>query len=302
MEKAYKLEFQNEMTGALYLICCGCSRTEPLHSFGPALKPHYLIHYVMSGRGRFVMDGKEYPLEAGAGFYIEPGELTFYQADEAEPWTYVWIGFSGTCVDDYMRSMGLSKEHPVFASDASGELYQTVKDMMEHNTCGFSNSLRRDGLLGIFLSIIARTASVQEAGESSRANDYVSRAVDFVKSNYCNPIRVTDVADYVCVHRSYLYTLFQNHIGMSPQQFLTSFRIAKAVELLQMTELPIESIAISVGYTDPLVFTKAFRQTKGISPSGYRKEYLQSGTRHRQSDLEQIEAFLNERGVGAAEI
>ena len=136
---------------------------------------------------------------------------------------------------------------------------------------------------------------MQGRSETDKANIYVSRAVDFIRSNYCNPIRVTDVADYVCINRSYLYTLFKENLNMSPQQFLTTFRIAKAVELLQMTELPIESIAISCGYSDPLVFTKAFRQTKGISPSGYRKETLQSGIRHRQSDLEQIESFLNEK-------
>lgn len=299
MEKAYKLEFQNEMTGELYLICCGCSQTEPLHSFGPALKPHYLIHYVLRGRGRFVMDGKEYPLEAGSGFYIEPGRLAFYQADETEPWTYVWVGFSGVKAEEYVRGMGLSPTHPVFATGDSDELYRAVKDMMEHNTYGLANDLRRNGQLGIFLSTIARTAVVQGAGENSRANDYVSRAVAFIRSNYCDPIKVSDVADYVCVNRSYLYTLFENHIGMSPQQFLMSFRIAKAVELLQMTELSIESIAISCGYSDPLVFSKAFRAAKGISPSRYRRERLMSGARHRQSDLEQIESFLNERGVKA---
>lgn len=53
MEKAYKLEFAGEQTGSLYVNCCGLSRTEPMHSFGPALKPHYLIHYILSGKGRF---------------------------------------------------------------------------------------------------------------------------------------------------------------------------------------------------------------------------------------------------------
>ena len=54
MEKAYKLDFAGEKTGSLFVNCCGCSRTDPLHSFGPAVKPHYLIHFVMSGKGKFV--------------------------------------------------------------------------------------------------------------------------------------------------------------------------------------------------------------------------------------------------------
>ena len=86
MEKAFKLDFENDQAGSLYVNCCGCSRTESLHSFGPASKPHYLIHYVLDGRGVFRFHDKEYRLEAGYGFLIQPNELAFYQADEKEPW------------------------------------------------------------------------------------------------------------------------------------------------------------------------------------------------------------------------
>lgn len=294
MEKAYKLEFAGEQTGSLYVNCCGLSRTESLHSFGPALKPHYLIHYILSGRGKFSIGGEEYPLEAGYGFLITPDELVFYQADEEEPWTYVWVGFSGTQAAEYIENIGLSVRQPVFKSDASEELYQIVKDMMEHNTFGLSNDLRRNGQLGVFLSVIAEGSRIEKANEADRANIYVRKAVSFIQSNYCNPIKVTDVAEYVCINRSYLYTLFQNSLGMSPQQFLTTFRITKATELLQLTALPIESIALSCGYRDPLVFAKAFRQMKKMSPSNYRKEMQKGGSRRNQEYLRQVEEFINQ--------
>ena len=293
MEKAYKLEFAGEQTGSLYVNCCGLSRTEGLHSFGPALKPHYLVHYILSGKGRFVIGGKEYPLEAGYGFLITPDELAFYQADENDPWTYVWVGFSGTQAAEYIGNIGLSVRQPIFKSEESQELYRIVKDMMEHNTFGLSHDLRRNGQLGVFLSIIAEGTKVTE-NETDKANNYVRKAVSFIQSNYCNPIKVTDVADYVCINRSYLYTLFQNSIGMSPQQFLATFRITKATELLQLTALPIESIALSCGYQDPLVFTKAFKQMKKMSPTSYRKEMQKGETRRNKEYLKQVEDFIDQ--------
>lgn len=96
MEKAFKLDFINDKTGSLYVNCCGCSQTEALHSFGPASKPHYLIHYVLSGKGHFRFHDKEYRLEAGYGFLIQPNELAFYQADAKDPWSYLWVGFAGS--------------------------------------------------------------------------------------------------------------------------------------------------------------------------------------------------------------
>lgn len=294
MEKAYKLEFAGAQNGSLYVNCCGLSQTEPLHSFGPALKPHYMIHYILSGRGIFSIGGKEYPLEEGYGFLITPDELVFYQADEEEPWTYVWVGFSGVQAAEYIGNMGLSVKQPVFKSERSDELYQIVKDMMEHNTFGMSNDLRRNGQLGIFLSVIAESAAVTEKNEVDRANIYVKKAVSFIQSNYCNAIKVTDVADYVCINRSYLYTLFQKSIGMSPQQFLTTFRITKATELLQLTSLPVESIAFSCGYSDPMVFAKAFRQMKKMSPTAYRREMQKGGKRRNKEHLKQVEDFISQ--------
>lgn len=292
MEKAYKLAFGSGKSSELFMTCCGCSRTEPLHSFGPALKPHYLIHYVLSGKGVFCMNGEEYALEAGNGFLIGPGQMSFYQADEKEPWTYIWVGFSGTRAKEYADSLGISARRPIFVSEYSDELYNIVRDMMEHNTFGVRNELRRNGLLQIFLSVIGQSTPMTEKGDTDKANQYVRRAVEFIQRNYCDPIRVTDVADYVCINRSYLYTLFENSLGMSPQQFLATYRLTKAAEMLMMPQLPVESIALSCGYQDPLVFTKAFKQMKGVSPTAYRKQMQQDENRMNRAHLEQVEDFI----------
>lgn len=297
MEKAFKLDFDNDRQGSLYVSCCGCSQTESLHSFGPALKPHYLIHYILKGRGIFRFHDKEYRLEAGYGFLIQPNELAFYQADERDPWSYLWVGFGGSRAEEYLTKMGLSARHPVFSCDRDEELYGIVRDMMEHNTFGMADDLRRNGQMSVFLSVLAESvgAGVAVKDEEDRGNQYVKKAVSFIQSNYCNPIKVTDVADYVCINRSYLYTLFRNYLGMSPQQFLTTFRITKARELLDSTTYPIESIALSCGYSDALVFTRAFHAMKGMSPSQYRRQSHHESSREQLQEVEGLIARLLER-------
>ncbi|MDD3368707.1 MAG: AraC family transcriptional regulator [Lachnospiraceae bacterium] len=294
MEKAYKLEFKTTETGMLTVNSCGCSRTEGLHSFGPAIKPHFLLHYILSGKGVFRLNDRSYPLEAGFGFLISPEQLVFYQADEKEPWTYVWVGFSGDGAERIVQEMGLSDQHPVFRSDKGDKLYAIVKEMIEHNTYEISNELKRVGLLHLFLSIVAENTPMEEKETLEKGNNYVRKAISYIQSNYCNPIKIADIADYVCINRSYLYTLFENAMAMSPQQFLTTFRLTKATELLQLTELSIESIALSCGYSDPFVFTKAFKQAKGISPSGYRKAVISGEERRNTENLKGVEEFIRQ--------
>jgi len=292
MEKAYKLEFAALQGGSLYNTSCGCSKTEPLHSFGPAVKPFYLIHYILSGKGTFTYGEKDYHLEAGYGFLITPDELAFYQADDKDPWTYVWVGFTGAEAESVVAELGLSVNHPVFFCDKNQEIYQTVTQMMEYNTYSFSDNLRRNGYLSIFLSLIATRTDATVDEEEDKANSHVEKAVEFVRMNYCNPIKVTDIADYVCINRSYLYSLFEEYMHISPQQFLTMYRITKSLELLHSTDYPIESIALSSGYSDVLVFTKAFKKKMGMSPSTYRNEMRNGGAQSSKEQLRQLEEFI----------
>ena len=116
MEKAYKLLFSTEESDDLYVYCCGLSKTLPGHSFGPALKPHFMIHYCLSGKGKFSIGGKTYPLKEGYGFLIVPDELAYYVADEKDPWTYAWVGFGGKRAEAIVSQLGLSVNQPVFKS------------------------------------------------------------------------------------------------------------------------------------------------------------------------------------------
>ena len=292
MEKAYKLNFETAQSEGLTVANCGCSKTEPLHSFGPALKPNFVIHFVLSGKGVFSIEGKKYELEAGRGFLIPPGELAFYQADERDPWTYIWVGFSGSKAGEYISGIGLSSHAPIFHSEEHEALYACVRDMMDHNTYGVANELRRIGQLHVFLSMIAKENPMEE--EVGKGNQYVKRAIEYIQSNYHIPIKVSDVADYVCINRSYLYSLFQDALEMSPQQFLSRYRITKAAELLLTSSLPVESIALSTGYNDPFVFTKAFKQLTGMAPTTYRKEKKKAESTKNREYLNQIESFLKQ--------
>ena len=54
MEQAQVLTFLNNKDRDLLLQFCGYSTTEPLHSFGPVVRPHYIIHFILNGKGIFL--------------------------------------------------------------------------------------------------------------------------------------------------------------------------------------------------------------------------------------------------------
>lgn len=275
MEDAYFMQQPDRKFRELYLCFCGYAKCEPLHSFGPAVRPNYILHYILEGRGIYQIGGKTYELCAGQGFLIPPDVQTFYRADIEAPWRYLWVGFDGTNVRSYLSDAGLAGEAPVFTCGQGERLKEIVLEMLRRNTFGPHNDFKLQSLLLDFFSVLAEnTAAIPGAEKSTdKSSLYVKKAIEFIQNNYSNPIKVNDVAGYAAVSRSYLYRLFRGVTGKSPQEYLTGFRITRARELLSFTELSIESIALSCGYADPLVFAKSFKNSTGKTPSDYRRAH-----------------------------
>lgn len=270
MSDIYFLENTNKDFIDLYLCYCGMEQCAPLYSFGPAIRPNYLLHYVLDGKGYYYVNNEKYEVNKNEGFLICPNVVTFYQADEENPWTYLWIGIDGEKVETYLKAAGLNNDTLIFKYNDGDLLKEYILEMLKHNTSSSSDSLKIEGLLYMFFSELAKQNKSDPIHKNDINNNYINKAIEFIQNNYHNSIKVTDIANYICLNRSYLTSIFQSNLNMSPQKFLMKFRITKAAELLYNTDLPIANIAYSCGYSDPLAFSKTFKKIKGVSPKQYR--------------------------------
>ena len=73
----------------------------------------------------------------------------------------------------------------------------------------------------------------------------------------------------------YISQLFKSEIGVNFLSYLTSIRMEKAKKLLVTTSLSVAEILEQVGYGDYRVFTKVFKKSEGVTPSQYRRDFLE---------------------------
>ncbi|MCI8862133.1 MAG: AraC family transcriptional regulator [Lachnospiraceae bacterium] len=293
MENAYVLELSESRFRDLYVCFCGYAQCEPLHSYGPAMRSNYLIHYIVEGKGIYQTGERKYELEAGEGFLIEPNTLVYYQADVKEPWSYLWIGFSGNRAEEYLKDLGLNSRQITFRSQKGKELKRLVLEMMRCCDGSVTSQFHQQSLLYDFLAILSENAVDRGRSEPSKENFHMERAVTFIRNRYSSNIKVADIAAHLCVDRSYLYKLFKNTLNMSPQEFLTEVRLTRAKELLAATKLSVEHVALSCGYRDSLVFSKAFKKSVGIAPKEYRRENRKPGKKDSGENEEILREILN---------
>ena len=79
------------------------------------------MHFVLSGKGRLVVNKTEYLIEEKQIFLIEPDQMVFYQADKENPWTYSWVGFNGKLAPYFMHRLGFG--YPSLTKGLSTEVF-----------------------------------------------------------------------------------------------------------------------------------------------------------------------------------
>lgn len=144
--------------------------------------------------------------------------------------------------------------------------------MMKHHALSAANEIYIQGILMQFLALLVEDAGCTVSPQQNTSSVYINQAISYIHKNYQNPLTVQEIADYLSLNRSYLTELFLKTVQLSPQQFLTRYRITKSEELLQSSSLSIQNIAYSCGYSSSFSFSKAFRKVNGLSPSEYRKQ------------------------------
>lgn len=259
----------------LYLVSCGWEKCGATHSYGPAVRNYYMLHFILKGQGHYYLNNKHYKLNENQCFLTEPGTVTLYKAEPTNPWTYTWICFNGDYVPHLLKQSNLNTDNPIINLSCNQTIYEIIKEMLSYHQLTPANECYlQSKLYLIFAKLHEALQSVYNKVELNN-NFYVTKAIEYIEKNTFTNLSVNDIARYLNISRSHLYALFKQELNTSPQQFLTNAKIANARELLSKTKIPIYSVALSCGYKNAFAFSRAFKQVTNISPREYRQHYLQ---------------------------
>lgn len=267
----FKYSFKDtlkENTG-LAVYSTGYEKCAAGHQWGPGVRDHYLVHYVASGKGTYICNGQEYALCEGDLFLIFPSQVVQYRADNANPWEYYWVGLNGTDAHRMVTMAGFLPDCPVVHTDDPA-----IREALLRIYSARGNTPAADtemaGHLQLFLAQLIRKQGTVKAPLDSQT--YLAQALRYIQHNYAADIGVSDIADFVGISRSQLYRAFQSEFGISPHAYLQKYRISEACTLLRSHALTVAQVAGSVGFNDPLYFSRVFRQIRHCTPTDYRKQ------------------------------
>ncbi len=270
--------FPSENFVDLGLYQFGWEQCDPSHSFGPAARNHYLFHLCLSGTGTLIAQNSQgesvtYQIKSGQGFMLFPHQICTYIADHEIPWEYAWLEFDGLRAKETIELAGINWNQPVYKAQ-----YKDIAEIMKSEMMYIVNHKDASpfhliGHLYLFIDSFVRSSTSTQVSKGNSLRDfYIKEAFSFIEQNFQNDITIEDIAATCGLNRSYFGKIFHENMGKSPQEFLISYRMTKATELLKLTNLSVADIGNAVGYPNQLHFSRAFKNVYGISPRQWRYE------------------------------
>lgn len=106
----------------------------------------------------------------------------------------------------------------------------------------------------------------------------VGAALLAVHTRFAEPWTVATLAARAGMSRSAFAAAFRELVGQTPMRHLTARRMQEAARLLAGTTLPLEAVAVRVGYHSAVGFHLAFKQWYGQTPGEYRRTRRERAT------------------------
>lgn len=246
ISKKYDCMLVDKKLSDLNPLVFGYEKCNPEHSH-TALRNHYLIHYVVSGKGEVEYRGNKYSIGKNQAFLVKPDDLLYYKADKNEPWHYIWIGFNGRLAlkFDELESPVIDIETELFSEMcAAFSLLSTAEEFLA-------------GKLYLYYSLIF---------DENKKSDYISSIVSYIDTHYSYPdCTVGKIAEFIGLEKHYMSRIFKLKTGKTVKGYIIEKRMKNSRQLLEKG-YDVKTVAELSGFSDQFAFSKAFKNFYGISP------------------------------------
>lgn len=225
----------------------------PGYSFGPSIRSHYLLHYILSGSGYLEKNGKKAPVYTGDIFVILPGEITTYGTGIEDPWSYCWLGFTASGELDCLST-------PVIRQPPVRHIFQRITDC-----CDLEYP---DAAIFSLTFELLYLLSQEKSSAHLRTTDYAVYVKTHLDNSYMQKIDIAKLADILHINRRYLTQVFKNCYDIPPQAYLMQLRLKKAKEFLH-AGYSVTNAASMSGFSDVCNFSRKYKSFFGDSPRSH---------------------------------
>jgi AraC-like DNA-binding protein len=232
--------------------------------------PQMVLIVCVRGSGFARLGSRVFAVTPGHAVVLPPNVAHGYGSSDRLPWSILWMHVAGRKVGRLAELLTDGGANPLVPTGDDAELAGLFEEVEEALRPPFAPddllvaSLTAGRLLG---RLVVQHRRRPDAPPTRARLDGVIR---YLKARLSAEHAVGHLARLAHLSPSHFAAAFKAHTGFPPLDFLIRLRMQKAAQLLDTTQLPVKAVAASLGYEDPLYFSRVFHKVQGVSPAGYR--------------------------------
>lgn len=248
------------------------------------------LFFVLAGEGFVCVDGITYPARQNSVFLWTAGHPYSLYSENEVGMKLISVNFDYTknnkSTVQFLPMVSPDNFNPekvleplvfddieVLNSPIYVENMQEIRFLLEAMVQEFTNqeSFYSSQLSSYFVLVLNNILRVVVPGKKNRSSrDIIKKVLSYIHEHYQEDITNQHLGEIFNYHPYYLSRLILAHTGTTLHQYLLSYRINKAIELLQNTDIPISEIAFLSGFNNISYFSQYFKKSTGYSPSAFR--------------------------------
>lgn len=242
------------------------------------------LAFILSGKGKYHIDGEVYGVEAGDLLIFNPGVKHQALVDEESdmPTTEFFVGCSDIQIPGFAYNYLPVPEGGYFIH-TKGELKTRISrlcSLMEQENQVYLEGryfMMKALLMQMILQVVREQCEEVQPSDSYQFASVnkayvVKRIISYFEQHYSEKISLDQIAENMYLSPFYISKIFKSETGDTPIRHLINIRLEKAKQLLEVGHNgSIQEIAAMVGYEDAYHFSKLFKKRYGIPPSQARK-------------------------------
>lgn len=239
----------------------------------PLGRKDYYLMYNYSGTIHVQLEDRTEQLKDGQLLLYRPQEPQSYWYENDGRTQSFWVHFTGSGVEELLAAADLSNVRigSVGMLTEICDAMEGLIDAIEHKRPGYTLLV-----LSLFSKLLSMLSQMNENGVRAGIrlrNARIYETLTYIKNHLSQKLCVQDLAAMANLSPNRYASIFKELIGVTPQQFIINARLQKAIHNMQYTDMNIGEIATSVGFEDPLYFSRLFKKHMLLSPMQYIQTY-----------------------------
>lgn len=240
----------------------------------------YELICIVEGFSDISKNGEIHRASEGEILLLEPFAVYSADCSDSEKFRYIYLHFDVSpyyMEQEFQALLGDQKGFKGY-QDRDGEIRSMLQYLIPYRKTtppGFYRTVQ----MALIRSLIfmmqdsARDwqATYQRLQHNTQQMDLISQAIDRVRKQISQPVRVHELAEDLGASESTLNRAFNQVLGCSPGRYFMKMKVRQADEWLVTTDRTVEDIASSLGFSSSFHLSRAYKDLFGVSPTQARK-------------------------------